>query len=245
MNRAEGRSVTTGFFLVLEGADGSGKSAVAKLLAKSFADQGYAVRTVKRENPVGDPEYAALISAVGQVFRAAAGLGTGFDTLSLAAAAQYSALLESQVLPAVQAGDVVIAESWWAKTWARLGIEARRRSMLSSQKGESFMRWQKSLLEGNSMPDDRLLTVLLEAPEADRQMWYERAGCAAPVYDENGLTSYDPSVFARFTTELGDVLRVLAVEKDWPTVPNSSGRALEETRDEILYLVSQRFGEVV
>ncbi|MFE7497558.1 hypothetical protein ACFU6O_00495 [Streptomyces albidoflavus] len=209
-------------------------------LVSLLAQQGREVRRVRRENPVGAAEYSTFVAAVGRIFRAAGSLDTNFRVLSLVAAAQYAVLLESQVIPALKNGEVIIAESWWAKTWARLGIEARRRGPLDMDNAESLNVWQRSLLPDDVVPSGNKTTVLVEAAECDRRLWYERAGCPDPVYDPAGNTSYEPDVYTRFTTEISDTLRSLAVSKDWPIVQNGADRSIEAVSSDLLAIVSKR-----
>jgi hypothetical protein len=135
---------------------------------------------------------------------------------------------------------VVIAESWWAKTWARLGIEAHRRGALDMDDAESLKVWQRLLLPDGLIPSANKTTVLVDAAACDRRLWYERAGCPDPVYDTAGNTSYEPDVYARFTTEISEALRSLALSKDWPIVQNGANRSIEAVSSDLLAVVSKR-----
>jgi thymidylate kinase len=242
MSGSESRPMR-GLFVVVEGADGSGKSAAVDLLLGGLAEQARPVRAVRREAPVGAEEYASFVSAAGRVFGAAGGLSTDFRVLSLIGAAQYAALVDSQVKPAIESGEVIIAGSWWAKTWARLSIEASRRGALKARK-EEFRNWQRQLFPEDLTPAANTITVLLEAPEDDRLRWYAEAGCIGPVYDSAGIPSHEPSEFAKFTTELGNILRSHATSKGWPIIKNGSGRTVQEVADELLGIVSRRLDEL-
>jgi hypothetical protein len=229
-----------GLFVVVEGADGSGKSAVVNLLVDRLADQAQPARVVRRENPVGTEEYSSFVAAAGRIFGAAQALGTGFGVLSLIGAAQYAVLVESQVMPALESGEVIIAESWWGKTWARLSVEAFRRGALSMHGIKSFEDWQCSLLPHDLVPTTNMITVLIEAAENDRLRWYKEAGGLDPVYDTAGYTSYDPCEFAQFTTELGNILHEHALSNGWPIIQNGMDRTVEEVTEDLLDIVNWR-----
>ncbi|MEU8729360.1 hypothetical protein AB0C68_08320 [Streptomyces tendae] len=221
-----GDTSRAGLFVVLEGADGSGKSAIAAELARLLEAEGRKVAPVLRDDPPAADSRAGLVRAVGRLFDEAKADGTRISTLSLAAAAQYSALLDSQVEPALDKGVIMIAESWWAKTWARLAIEAVRRGEISGVAAATrFQEWQRTLLPGREAIAPRHLTILVEAPQADRQAWYEQAGCPSPVYDLSGRTSYAPEVYGRFTQELAETLHGQAARAGWMIVGNDASRS--------------------
>lgn len=238
------RKPTGGLFVVLEGADGSGKSAVVDLLVRRLADEGCLVRTVRREDPVGAERYSSFVTAAGRIFGAAQSLDTGFAVLSLVGAAQYAVLVESQVMPALEKGEVIVAESWWGKTWARLAVEAFRRGDLSVSRREFFQDWQRSLLPEDLLPAANVVTILIEAAPDDRSRWYREAGCPDPVYNESGHTSYDPDDFMEFTTKLSDILHEHALSNSWPIIKNGEGRAAPEIAEDVLNIVNWHLEEL-
>ncbi len=102
--------------------------------------------------------------------------------LSLAAATQYATILRSQIEPAVEAGEVVIAESWWDKTW------------------------QRRLLPPSPLPAHQHLTVLVDVAQHDRVACYQAAGRPDPYVDHTGPDSHHPDGFGRFTEHIADQL---------------------------------------
>jgi thymidylate kinase len=58
-----------GLFVMVKGADGSGKSAAVHHLVTRLQHDGHPVRRIDRDRPSGLPEYANLIKAVATVFR--------------------------------------------------------------------------------------------------------------------------------------------------------------------------------
>ncbi|WP_329431166.1 hypothetical protein OG339_47345 (plasmid) [Streptosporangium sp. NBC_01495] len=223
--------------MIIEGADGSGKSAVADLAVRTLGEQGRRTRMTRRTAPDGPSHHAALIEAVGALFAAADDLRAGCELLSVAAAAQYAAIVDGQVLPALRRGEVVIADSWWAKTWARLSIEATYLHHLNDAQVHKLRAWQQALLPGAFVPPAHQLTLLLRAPEDDRVRWYDDAGCRDVVYSPSGTTSYEPTDFGRLTTALDQLLSEVAAQQDWPILVNHHGRLPREVAAEMTALI--------
>ncbi|MFE2944707.1 hypothetical protein ACFXKG_37565 [Streptomyces sp. NPDC059255] len=232
-----GATATTGLFLVIEGADGSGKSAAVRHLARVLAEQGHTVATTDRAHPYGRREYADLVRAVGGLFHSGHTLATSFDLLSLAAATQYTAILHGQVEPQVAQGTVVIAESWWDKTWIRLGIEAQLCHSHDQPWLDGFWSWQQSLMPPPTLPPHQYVTVLIDTPEADRVHWYGAGGRHEPVYDTHGAVSHDPADYGAFTSRIADQLALVACERDWPVVANNRHRTVPEVSGDLAVLV--------
>ena len=170
-----------GLFVMLEGADGSGKSTIADHLVPALRSAGHTVRRIARSQPTGDPLHADLVRAVDQLFRAPDATAPGWEFLSLAAAAQYHSILYAQVAPRVQDGEVVIAESWWDKTWIRLGLEPETCRRLDMHATRQLRAWQRDLLPPSPLPHHQHLTILIDTPQPDRVNWYKAADCPDPV----------------------------------------------------------------
>ncbi|WP_181871687.1 hypothetical protein [Sphaerisporangium album] len=226
-------------FIVLEGADGSGKTALAAEVMDQLRRSGHRVRATRRADPDGPAEHAALIRAVGQMFARAGDQGTGFDLLSLAAAAQYAAIVHGQVLPAVRRGEIVIADSWWAKTWVRLSIEASYRAPQASPGQVGLLRsWQQALWPCPPLSPIPALTVLIDAPQADRMHWYEAAGRREPVYDACGASTRNPAAFAHLTSAIADLLRQAADQQGWPIIANGRHLGLQDVAADVIAAVT-------
>jgi hypothetical protein len=220
-----------GLFVVVEGADGSGKSAAVDRLVPLLRRDGYRVHRIDRARPDGPPEYANLIRAVDAIFRSAHDLGTNWHLLSLAAAAQYTTIIDGQVAPAVSDGAIVIAESWWNKTWIRLAVEAGIHLDLAPRHLTAFQSWQRALIPPPARAWE--MTVVVNAPEKDRSGWYAANETKEPIYARDGRLSVDPAEFGRFTEQIALGLREAATHHQWPLVHNHHARTPDDVALEI------------
>jgi hypothetical protein len=173
---ASNRPSDPGVFVAVEGADGSGKSAVVSELVELLRRDGRHVKRVLRSSPAGPGAYAGLVRGVDGLFRAGREIPVSWELLSLAAAAQYLAIMQSEIGPSVAVGTIVIAESWWNKTWIRLAIEADICRGNGQAERRRFRNWQRGLVPVPLLEGDQQFTVVLEATTADRVRWYERGG---------------------------------------------------------------------
>jgi energy-coupling factor transporter ATP-binding protein EcfA2 len=213
-----------GLFVVLEGADGSGKSTLVDHLVPLLHRSGRTVRRINRSSPEGHPAHVSLVRAVDQVFRTAHATPASWELLSLAAAAQYRSILHAQIEPAIKAGEIVIAESWWDKTWIRFGLEAEICLDLSEAQQRALGSWQRRLLPPGPLPAHWHLTVLVQADQQDRVCWYKAAGCPDSFYDRWGAVSHNPDEYGYFTECIAERLRDVADDRGWPIVANGVHR---------------------
>ncbi|MER5638135.1 hypothetical protein ABT095_14400 [Kitasatospora sp. NPDC002227] len=232
-----------GLFVVIEAADGSGKTAITDHLVPALAATGRTVHRIDRDRPEGEGPHAQLVRAVNTLFRSDAATDAGWELLSLAAAVQYRSILHTQVAPAVAAGTVVIAESWWDKTWIRLGLEAAHHHDRTAQQQDAFAAWQRSLLPPGLLPERQHLTVLVDTTRGDRTTWYRAAGCPDPYLDRAGALSHDPDGYGRFTEHIAVRLRTLATEQHWPTVANHASRPAATAAAELHRLITDRLDQ--
>jgi uridine phosphorylase len=237
---AGNRPSNPGVFVAVEGADGSGKSAVVSELVELLRRDGRHVKRVLRSSPAGPAAYAGLVRGVDGLFRAGWEIPVSWELLSLAAAAQYLAIMQSEIGPSVAAGTIVIAESWWNKTWIRLAIEADICRGNGQAERRRFRNWQRGLVPVPLLEGDQQFTVVLEATTADRVRWYERGGRRELVYDEHGTLSRDPAVFGAFTEGIAAELRELAEERRWPILRNSGTLSPAEVARKMQALIYDR-----
>ncbi|WP_018545364.1 hypothetical protein [Streptomyces sp. LaPpAH-108] len=231
----------TGLFVVIEAADGSGKTTIVDHLVPALASTGRAVRRIDRARPDGDRAHADLVRAIDQLFRSDTATDAGWEHLSLAAAVQYRSILHAQVVPALDAGEIVIAESWWEKTRIRLGVEAATHHGWSSEQQHAFAAWQQSLLP----PDRQQLTIHIDTTQQDRITWYRADGCPDPYLDHTGCLSRDPDGYGRFTELIATRLREVSTEQHWLTVTNGGSRPAAAAAAEIHHLITDRLTEPV
>ena len=229
-----------GLFVAIEAADGSGKTAVVDHLVPALQAAGHTVRRIDRSRPEGTTAHTGLLRAVNSLFRSADATAAGWEVLSLAAATQYATILRSQIEPAVRAGEVVIAESWWDKTWSRLSLEATIALALAPEQQRAFTTWQRRLLPPSPLPAHQHLTILVDIAQHDRVAWYRAAGCPDPYLDHTGPDSHHPDGFGRFAEHIADQLRHLAAEHAWPTVTNDAHRTVAEVAAELHQLITDQ-----
>lgn len=110
-----------GTLLVIEGADGSGRSTQARLLRDWLQRLGYPTTEVglKRSELVGEELEAAMQGNV-----------LGPTTLSLFYATDFADQLENKILPALRAGFVVIADRYIYTLMARDVVRGAERNWI-------------------------------------------------------------------------------------------------------------------
>ncbi|MFD7027450.1 dTMP kinase [Streptomyces sp. NPDC059917] len=226
-------------FVVLEGADGSGKSTLTDSIIEILRQEGRVVRRIHREKSEEhySEEYANLVEAVRNLFRVGDEAAVSFDLLTLASATQYAAIYHSQVSPSLAAGEIVIAESWWDKTWIRLGIEAQLCLKLDDAQLHEFWEWQRPIFPPSPYVPTPDLTVLVETPESDRVRWYSDANRYEPVFDDSGVVSHDARDYGKFTSRIAKELRVVAEEKRWPIISNGRGQSPHDAARRLMELI--------
>jgi dTMP kinase len=147
MHRDTGRG--SGFFLTLEGPDGSGKSTQARLLAARLSDEGY--ETVVTREPGG----TALGEAVREIVLQSPRLAPTPEADALLFNAARAQLVHEVVEPALAGGDVVICDRYADSTLAYQGY--------GSGRPIEGLRALGSFATGGLVPD---LTILLDLPVA-------------------------------------------------------------------------------
>jgi hypothetical protein len=229
-----------GIFVAVEGADGSGKTEAVSELMRLLREDGSPARRIIRSSPSGSPAYTRLVRGVDALFRAGPATPASRELLSVAAAAQYLAIMHCEIGPSIAEGGIVIADSWWNKTWIRLAIEADICNRHTQEQGQRFRAWQQALLPLPAPLADRHFTVIVDATPQDRARWYEHAGCPDTVFDDQGAPSRDPEVFAFFTSRIADELREFAARHQWPVVRNSAAMSPADVARQLRALIYDR-----
>ena len=230
-------------FVVLEGADGSGKTAIAAAVCAELGARGRAVVPVSRENPSGTAAYARVVADIAEMFRASDEAGSPLPLLALGAALQHATMFESQVRPALDDGACVIADSWWTKTRVRFAVEARRCTNWRAEDHRRFDRWLAGLFRyAYAGREAAVVTALIDTSKEDRVRWYSRLREKQAVYDRRGATTQDPAEFGDFTEEIQQQLRVIATRSQWPLVENRDGKDPLTAAREILAVIGDSPG---
>lgn len=115
-SRLRAVSKTRGRFIVLEGADGSGKSTQAARLATALTARGRTTLHVR------DPGGTALSEAVRRVLLDPAGGHLAVEAETFLYMAARAQLVADVVRPALAAGTIVVSERWTLSTEVYQGI---------------------------------------------------------------------------------------------------------------------------
>lgn len=144
-----------GFFIALEGIDGSGKSTAAKLLARSLKQSGRRVHLVKFPRH-GQSSAWAVDQYLNGKFGDAARLGPYVPGIFYALD-RFAA--SAEIRQALKRGSIVIADRYVA---SNLGHQGGK--IVDSKKRRAFIRWAEDLehrIFGIPKPD---LTIVLDVP---------------------------------------------------------------------------------
>lgn len=163
----------TGRFIVLEGIDGAGTTTQTALLAKRLRADRVPVRTTREpsDGPIGTMIRQVLTGRI----VGAGGLAPGWQTMSLLFAADRMDHVETQILPFVQTGGVVISDRYDASSLAY-------QSVSSGRGGDATVEWIRALNSHARRPD---LTIVLDVPPDVGAMRREERGEAAQLYEQN------------------------------------------------------------
>ncbi|MDQ6885899.1 MAG: dTMP kinase [Gemmatimonadota bacterium] len=202
--------MSPGLLVVLEGAEGVGKSTQVRRLAEWLEHRGVAAVVVREpgSSPLGENIRALLLDSVGDIPPAAEAL------LFMASRAD---LMARVIEPALTEGRVVLADRFFLSTYA-YQVEARGLPLAE-------VRAANALATGNRRPD---LTLLLSLPVAEQRARAARR--AAPDRIERAGDAFHESVTTAFESflepswmaahpECGPVARIDAV--------GSAGEVLE------------------
>jgi dTMP kinase len=141
-------STRPGRFIVLEGADGCGKSTQARLLTAWLEAAGHSVLHVR------DPGSTRVAEAVRSLLLDPATGAVSVRTETLLYMAARAQLAEEVILPAMAEGTIVVCERWTLSTEVYQGR--------AGGLGVEPVRRLAELAEGGAAPD---LTLVLDVPE--------------------------------------------------------------------------------
>lgn len=227
-----------GRFVILEGADGTGKTTILREIRQATANLGDEVVVPSRSRPPADNVYAGLVKEIARFYADGDEQRLPNRLLLTAAATQYQAMYYGQVRPALDRGALVLTDGWWNKTWSRLVVEeaaecrGRGRAL-----DPAYAAWARALFANEDLTDDRIRTVLVETPQVLRRQWYSMKPDRECIFDRLGRDTFDPDEFAWFTEEIQEYLRGMAAEHGWPVLVNDGSRSAPELAREVLDMV--------
>ena len=164
-----------GRFVVLEGIDGSGTTTQVARLADRLRSMRVVVRSTREpsDGPIGNLVRQVL---TGRVI-VPGGRSPGWATMALLFAADRMDHVESEIVPFVAAGGVMVSDRYDASSLAY-------QSVTSGIEGKDAVEWIRSLNRHVRRPD---LTIVLDlAPDlaAERR---EHRGDAAQLYEQSEM----------------------------------------------------------
>lgn len=163
----------TGRFIVLEGIDGAGTTTQTALLAKRLRADGVSVRTTREpsDGPIGTMIRQVLTGRI----VGAGGLAPGWQTMALLFAADRMDHVETEIVPFIQTGGVVISDRYDASSLAY-------QSVSSGRGGDGAVEWIRALNAHARRPD---LTIVVDVPPDVGAARREERGEAAQLYEQN------------------------------------------------------------
>lgn len=226
----------SGKFVVMEGADGSGKSTLARALVDELNRRGIRAILSTRETASEFEIFNQVIAKVRELFLASESSYISFDLLALGAALQYGCILQSNIIPALERGEVVVADSWWGKTLVHLWLEF---DYLQSQQrviGEVSKEW---LLEFGKPLDQKMralgtLVLLVDTPVEDRWNWYCKSGAEEWMY---GQICKHEELFLSYSGRMQQTLKEIGREKGWLPIQYGGQRSIEDVSKQVIDLI--------
>jgi dTMP kinase len=165
----------SGWFVVVEGIDGSGTTTQVQRLADRLRTMGVLVRATREpsDGPVG-----MLVRQVlsGRVV-VPGGRSPGWATMALLFAADRMDHVESEIEPFVAAGGVVLSDRYDASSLAY-------QSVSSGVEAKEAVEWIRSLNRYARRPE---LTIVLDLPPDVAAERRARRGDAAQLYEQNEM----------------------------------------------------------
>lgn len=178
--------VPSGRFIVLEGIDGSGTTSQAARLAEALRKRGREVVLTCEPTggPIGGLIRAALQSKLGG--SDAPGRTLGWSSMALLFAADRLDHLESEVLPALARGAIVISDRYY--------LSSLTYQSATSPEGQAAVAWLKVINALATRPD---LTVVLDVEAALAAERRRARGAAEEVYERDALQEQLAALYAR------------------------------------------------
>lgn len=180
--------MTTGFFVVLEGGDASGKSTQAAVLARALRDRGYVVcETFEPGATAAGAAIRELVLHSGEQLTA--------DAEALLMAADRAQHVAEQIAPALERGECVVSDRYLPSSLVYQGIVRG----LGVDAVEAVNRAAVGTVE----PD---VVIVVDVPDAVAR---ERAGDRSDRFEAEDDA---------FHAAVRDAYRTLAAERGWAVV---------------------------
>jgi dTMP kinase len=162
-----------GAFIVVEGIDGAGTTTQVSRLAACLRKEGHKVRSTREpsDGPVGTMIRQVLSGRI----VVPGGRAPGWETMALLFAADRMDHVETEVLPFVAEGGIVISDRYDASSLAY-------QSVTSGRESEQAVEWIRSINVHAPRPD---LTLVLELPPDAAAVRREARGEAAQLYEQH------------------------------------------------------------
>jgi dTMP kinase len=210
-----------GRFVVLEGIDGSGTTTQVARLADRLRGMRVMVRTTREpsDGPVGTLVRQVLTGRV----VVPGGRSPGWATMALLFAADRMDHVESEIVPFVASGGVMVSDRYDASSLAY-------QSVSSGIDAKDAIEWIRSLNRHVRRPD---LTIVLDiAPELAAERRVQR-GDAAQLYEQNEMQRELAAFYKSLSKHL---------PKDRIATIDATG-AIEDVHARVWDVYSHAFGE--
>lgn len=195
----------TGRLIVVEGPDSSGRSTQIQLLTAKLEADGHAVLNtgLRRSELIGEG-----------IMRAKGHLGTGVRTIALFYVADFADQLENKIIPALEAGYLVLADRYIFTLIARNIVRGMER------------RWCHSIFGFAVVPD---LVFYLDVKPAELVHRVFQKNSSLDYYESGMDIGLSDNMFESFIMYQEKIRREFSkLQKEYSLVPIDANRSVSE-----------------